>query len=306
MDKDNLEEIIQAIKELTADLRAETVVADLVENNIDTDHLQVKYEGAFFRPIRKDILSAEVRSHDGFEKVLELILSRNGIYDALPEGLFHQPAEELPGKKSVKTLADEYKGRKKQEQEARKFFQPIENEFFRQRVNLELKERQLLYKFRHLFNDFLLSFWKIDRHLPRELTIRLIRILPMAHQLAGNMKEVSRALAYTLNEKVSFQIDYKRSKRPDGASKVGVAGLGSSLIAGDATEPHPVVTFTIGPLENSDLAHFLPGGQGLRFINVFYGYFIPFHIDAETKVLCDRSYRPTPESMGVLEYALQL
>ena len=306
MSKNQLHEALQAITKLMLDIRAEAIVADLIESDIDQEGIQVKQQGAFLRPIRRDVLAAEIKNYEGSRETLELLLSRNSLYDALPEGLFHQPEEDLPHKKSVAILAAEYKKRKQQEKEARLFFQPLENEFFRQRVNLELKERQLLHKFRHLFNDFLLSFWKIDDTLPREFTIRLIRILPLANELTGDMESISQALAYTLNEAVSIDIEYQGAKRPGEGSKLGETGLGHNFIAGNMTEPHPVAIVTIGPIANGDVKDFLPGGSALRFADVFYSYFMPFHIDVETKIVTDSSYRPNPESLGVLQYALQL
>lgn len=306
MRTNSLEEALQAIRQLRLDIRAEAIVADLVENDIDHEDIQVNQQGAFLRPVRRDVLSAEIKNNNDAREILELFLSRNSIYDALPEGLFHQPGEELPHKKSVTTLAAEYKKRKQQEKEARLFFQPLENEFFRQRVDLELKERQLLRKFRHLFNDFLLSFWKIDDTLPREFTIRLIRILPLANELTGNMANVAQALAYTLNEQVTIEIEYKRAERPGGGNRLGQTGLGHDFIAGNMTEPQPVAVVTVGPITNGNVQDFLPGGEALRFAKVFYSYFMPFHIDVETEILTDTAYRPDPKSLGVLHYALQL
>lgn len=306
MSANSLEDVLQAIKQLRPDIRAEAIVADLIENDVDHEDVQVNHQGAFLRPVRRDVLSAEIKNSNDTREIIELFLSRNSIYDALPEGLFHQPGEELPHKKSVATLAAEYKKRKQQEKEARRFFQPLENEFFRQRVDLELKERQLLRKFRHLFNDFLLSFWRIDHTLPREFTIRLIRILPLAQELTGDMDSVAHALAYALNEQVSITIEYKRAKRPGGGNRLGQTGLGHDFIAGDMTEPQPVAIVTIGPITHGDVQDFLPGGEALRFAEVFYSYFMPFHIDVETQVQTDPAYRPDPASLGVLHYALQL
>jgi len=305
MDTSTLEQIRSAIKELISDIRAESVAADLIESGIDADDIQVKQEGAFFRPIRRDIINTEVKNYDGFTRTLEFLLSRNGTYDALPEGLFHQPQEEIATKKSVKTLTDDYKRRKQQEKEARKFFQPIENEFFRQRVNLELTERQLLNKFRHVFNDFLLDFWKIDNTLIRKYTLRFIQLLPLANQMAGDFDQVCDALSYTLNEEVSYKLEYQMGKT-DKKNILGETKLGSSTIVGDATEACPFITFMIGPVINGNQQDFLPGGAVLRFCKTFYGYFIPMHVAAKTEVQLDSTYRPNTESLGVLQYALQL
>lgn len=305
MDTLALEEISQAIKDLVSDIRAEAVAADLIESGVDPEDIQIKQQGAFFRPIRRDIVSTEVKNYDGFTRTLELLLSRNGTYDSLPEGLFHQPQEEIARKKSVKMLTDDYKLRKKQEKEARGFFQPIENEFFRQRVNLELAERQLLNKFRHVFNDFLLSFWKIDNTLVRKYTLRFIQLLPFANRMAGDFEQVCSGLAYTLNEKVTYELSYEMGQT-DRVNILGNTKLGHSTIVGSATEAHPVVTFTIGPVKNGNQQDFLPGGSVLRFCETFYGYFIPLHVQANTEVTLDSTYRPDAESVGVLQYAFQL
>ena len=306
MKESTIEAIREAIQTLEADLRAEAVVADLIDQGTPPDQIQVRHQGAFHRAIRRDIVTVDTVEDVHLRTRLELVLSRNGFYDSLPEGLFHQPPEELPRRPTVSTLVEQYKVRKRQEQEARTFFQPWENAFFQQRVHLELTERRILHQFQHLFNDFLLFFWKIAPTLPSAPTLRLIQLLPLAYRLAGDIPQVCRALSYALNQPVDHLLEYRMMRQADRVRPLGHTQLGQSFIAGYATEAYPVVIFRIGPVGSDVLADFLPGGAMRRFIEQFYGYFVPFHVEAETKIIAQRARPSTPNSFGTLTYSFQL
>ena len=64
MRTNSLEEALQAIRQLRLDIRAEAIVADLVENDIDHEDIQVNQQGAFLRPVRRDVLSAEIKNNN--------------------------------------------------------------------------------------------------------------------------------------------------------------------------------------------------------------------------------------------------
>ncbi len=84
-----IEEIQSVLDEVPLDLRAEVLVNDLIVRGISVNDLFVKPVGLFRRRFDKDIHSVEqVDLKDG-QRAQILRLNREGLYDGLPENLFH-------------------------------------------------------------------------------------------------------------------------------------------------------------------------------------------------------------------------
>ena len=80
----------EVITNFNADIKAEVVVGELHDNHFSQNEILTHHVGSFLRPVRKDIQEVSypenVLPDEAEEIVLEL--SRDGLYDALPEGLF--------------------------------------------------------------------------------------------------------------------------------------------------------------------------------------------------------------------------
>ena len=77
--------LIQSVSEISADIRAEVVVGNLLECGCLSENQYIVHkEGQFARTYRRDILSSEEIDFD-FDTVsfLRLNLSRDSIYDTL-------------------------------------------------------------------------------------------------------------------------------------------------------------------------------------------------------------------------------
>src|SRR4028118_650953 len=85
---------------LGKDFRAEVTAAEIAELGTQADRILILMIGAMKRPHQMDIVSIEeeLSKHDHKEYVI-VKTPREGIYDMLPEGLFHHPSSH----KSTKT-----------------------------------------------------------------------------------------------------------------------------------------------------------------------------------------------------------
>jgi hypothetical protein len=133
----NLNEIAGSVNGLLYDIKAEVIIADLIENKVNPADIVFIPDGSFKRNYTHDILFAEVRKLNNSQQVVNIHTSRDGLYDSLPEGLFHEQTHERIT--SGKDMAEDSKKLKLEEKEARNFFLPFENEIFFQRVILELE-----------------------------------------------------------------------------------------------------------------------------------------------------------------------
>lgn len=298
MTESQLQQVLETIKDFHFDIRAEVLVADLLENGLNLDEIEVALQGALKRPYRKDLLKA---TYDEIWERVRLELSRNGLYDALPEGVFHQSFLDNKQQANVSLITKEYKRHKSEERDARLFFKPIENEFFTQKVFLELKERSILYKLHYLFNDFLLEFWKIDRSLPKLFTEKLINLLPIAHRIAGDLDLVASCLEMILATPVSIKSVVREKKEYLHPKAMNENVIGIDFIMGQQVKDYyPELDVTIGPVPN--LTDYLKNGTHHKFLQTFFGFFLPVEYEVNTEVLVEASSEVKEKSYGRLGY----
>jgi hypothetical protein len=283
---DNLEHIAGLVNSMNMDIKAEVVAANLLEQGFEQDGIAAFHMGQFKRAYSRDILYADLVSLTNYREALGLFLSRDGIYDELPEGLFHEFSSSPLD--SGKEMASESRILKKQEENSRRFFQPLEQEFFYHKVLLEEEERRLLGKLEsHNYQDIFREFWKISPDLPSELVSEMILILPFAHRITGDYALTSECLSALLSEKVdhrtyqirkNFQSHTESGRRS--RNQLGNCSLGGDLIAGDTFhEICPAIEFIIGPLVNSDIEEYIGNGSRVDFIRCFFSFFVPVGLE---------------------------
>ena len=127
---------------LNADLRLEIVANEMINQGIEIDQILVSPMGGFFRGFRKDVAEINVLE-DTLGGILyyQIKTSRDGIYDAIPENIFHDNIEEILAGKIIDPIENVKKNRE-EEEAARKFFQIVEKEMYRLKILFEQEERK--------------------------------------------------------------------------------------------------------------------------------------------------------------------
>jgi hypothetical protein len=291
----DLNEIARSINGLLYDIKAEVIIADLIENKVNPGDIFFIPDGSFKRNYTHDILFAETKKLNNNQQVLQIHTSRDGLYDSLPEGLFHEPSHEKII--SGKDMADDSKKLKLEEKEARNFFLPFESEIFFQRVNLELEERNLISQYsENLFNEIFPEFWNIDRTLPRKWVSRLILFLHYAHQIISDFESVAKCLEVIIEEKVKINRNASHNKKRQSLHSseednfcLGKAALGTDTICGRFDdEMNCNIEFVIGPVRNTPISAFFEKGPMTRFLECFYGFFVPVEADVFTTLVVEK------------------
>lgn len=277
-----LEDIHVELSSFYENLKAEVLVAEIQENSeaISTDFV-ISNKGTFSRAYRRDIIDVDDVLN---ENRITLSLSRNSLYDILPEGLFHKP--------HVNKGADSYTKRRKvvkqEEQDARLFFAPLESEFFYQRLNVEQHERSMLDEFYNLKDDFLINFWNLDTNIPNDYMLKLIKVLPHSHKITGDLELTRLCLEKLLEERVSFKRKYNDKTSietdKDKAQVMADFQLGvTSILDGDSYAIYsPVLEVTIGPVLQNKVDGYLEKNGVSKFIETFYDYFLPMELETNT------------------------
>ena len=293
----DLSDIAKTINDLLHDIKAEVVIADLIENGVNPLDIIYSPVSSFNRNYKHDITKAEIRRLNNYQNLLFINISRDGIYDSLPEGLFHDSSPERIT--SGKDMARDSKKLKLEEKDIRNFFLPFENEIFTQLVNIEVEERKLISQYSDaLFSNIFPDFWKIDRSLPRKWVSRMVLFLHFAHQYITDYETVAKCLEVIIEENVRIIIIPNRNftHSPDertlqsSSFELGKASLGDDTIVGiEDVSMDLSFEYIIGPVKNTPLDDFLENGQMTKFLKCFFGFFTPVETEVTTTILIDRS-----------------
>jgi hypothetical protein len=293
----DLGQLVRSINSYPSDIKAEVLMADLIENGLTDSDFLIYFASLFKRGFSRDILNADQVMLNDTQETLAVYVARDGLYDLLPEGLFHASPESVVS--SGKGMASDSRKDRKIEEETRRFFLPFENEFFYQRIQLELNERAILRKLSDSsLDEFFLEFWKLDRSLPEELIVRLSAMLPFVREIAGDFEMTSSCLGVLLDEDVTHTIHYSSGPDPGSGNgstsgaRLGKAVLGADLITeGYHLESCKTIKFSIGPLKKTGIEPYLKNGEITRFISCFCSFFLPAEMDYEFVVTIPEEYQ---------------
>lgn len=271
MQEAKLNSVIEDLKSLYDNIKAEAVVIELQRNSSLKNDFVIQNKSSFMRSHRRDILKSRK-----IDNKLLIELSRNGIYDSLPEGFFHS---------NIENKSDSYNRRrnkkKKEEKDGRLLFSPIENELFNQAVEIDKKERELFDDFYNFNTDFLLKFWNLKEHINNKYILKLAKLLPHSHKIAGDLKLIKLCLERVIGEKVEIVKSFEKFEI---LKKIKSEILGVDLIT--KTEKSnvavPFITFKIGPVANSRLKKYYENEEIKNFLKIFYSYFLPLELQAQT------------------------
>jgi type VI secretion system protein ImpH len=281
-----IEQHLDYLQRLPVDIRAEVILADLLEYGLNPDDLVMYSLGLSKRTFHRDIESIELLKAIGDRTAkLNVSLNREGIYDALPEGLFHQPSNRKPNKSKEETL-QEIKVQKGKEKAARKFFLPLEQEFFRQRILLETEERALLSNDENTAqDDIFVDFWQIPKVFDERQTVNLSYLLPIAHKIAGNDEQTALCFSCILGNEVTLKeadpLTFSEKELPE--SRLNEVALGADFVIGNTyQELSPATEIVIENLTKIQLLDYLPEGKKTMMMTFLQNYFIPFENDTRT------------------------
>ena len=149
-----------------------------------------------------EIQSMDWEEGENGQQELHLVVRRNGLYDALPEALFHslQPI-------SLQVAGEVDYLPKQEEKAARQFFSGLDAEFYRVELQLEEIEQSLLSA---LYGDVLYEqlcrFWELEQYdyLSRQQKEVLLELLPITHRIVGNWELTAHCFAAILDCRVNI------------------------------------------------------------------------------------------------------
>lgn len=285
---------IKKPNQIDTDYKAVTIAAEIIENEIvNSVDVVVLPKGPQKRAYDKEIAGISIDKNNTGKKPLTTIwVNRDGLYDMLPEGLFHRsPASSVMI--TEEDMIKDIKTRREEEKLARQFFAPFEAELNYFRTLVELYENRLDKKneYDELINIFLKEWQEFECFTKKQMLI-LIHVLPTIHEQRNNIKFVSSIINMMFNIPITLHyksIFPKQSTNTtlNGATALGSGALGVNFIAGQVNGAEQKLMMNIGPLSASRMLEFLPGTSAAKAVDVLLSYFIPIGTGVQFNLLAD-------------------
>ena len=271
-------EYIDHFSELPGDYRAEVFASELVSKGVSSDKMYFKLQGIFSRPIAKDISEIKLDISDNGTEQLLIELNREGLYDMLPEGIFHF-RNNKGTTKDKQAILEEIKKAREEEAHARRFFGPMENEFFQLRVLLENKKKSLFQPSSIEDNrEFFETLYGNSSLLNDDQVLALLYILPIAHKIRGDISKIAECISILLRYEIRInRVNIKPPVCLSGDNEVlGKARLGIDSVAGNFfLSAQPVYDIHIGLVGKKELKSFFPEGKNHSIVHYLANFLFP-------------------------------
>lgn len=275
--------------ELFTDYKAVAHVADLIERDVvDADRIEIVPLGPDKRAFAKDIESAHVyHSEKRRQDRIRIHTNREGLYDMLPEGLFHRPPTGSAGMDEESMIKD-IRDRREEERQARLFFTPFDVEINHVRIMTELYENMLDKK--TTYTDLSKIFepgWEEFKLLSKEQSIIWMHLLPEIQQKRNDVDFLAKVLMALFSLPITISAGIANPSpvkiADDLQMHLGSSSLGIDTIIGDLFIPEDeLFNIQIGPTSPKELVSFIPGQKDRAILDMAISYLIP--VDAEVNV----------------------
>lgn len=282
------------INSTDSDFRAEVIAAELVENGFNIDNLFIIHKGAARRAVSKDIIGVRLdRSSElDLKDYLHINVNRDGLYDILPEGVFHQPIYKKEERNKDKII-EEMRLHRKQEVYARQFFQPFETEINRALVLAQLYENRFdkPYIYRDFVNVFR-SYWSLINQLDTPKALLFLNMIPLLRNLRVDFDKAAKYIGLILDTQVSISKQSTKQKvDKDKNIRLNNCRLGINFVLGNKfADGHGDIVITLGPMPSTQMELFIKGKKGDTVLNVLCEMLMPANAQINIRYKIERQH----------------
>ncbi len=277
---------------LQTDFKAEAVAVNLLKYHRTVSNIFIERVGVNDRAYLKDIKSIS-SSYLGFDEEVYTIESyREGIYDYLPEGLFHPPSLGA-SRKNVDIVVREIRKQKRVEDDARKFFRPFELEIFFTEISALLKESEFdITSNTDSLMETVSELWPLIKMLDKQNAYIFMHILPFFHQIRGDKRWFERCMTAFLQ--VPVEVTFSPNvidgiEKNDDSMLLGNSRLGVTYIpSGKHMDGERNWVINIGPIPYEDMKKYIPGSPFRKVLQALYDYFLPVTVDIEENFVTEK------------------
>lgn len=273
------------------DFRAETIAAELAARGYNPEQIRIIRNGDARRGYASDIekIRLEFSERDA-KDYLYIETNREGIYDILPEGIFHQPVHRKPNRDKEEEL-DEIRVNREREFFARRFFRLFETEIDYVLTLACLYEIKFDRKVTHgSFTGIFFPFWSLLRLLGAEQAVVFIHTIPILHSVKDNFDEIEKSLSLILDVPVAVRKVVAPAKAEGAESRLGKCTLGTDFVLGNAFgDGEYDIKAVIGPVSAKEAERFLKTDAGKITLDNLLRIFLP------GDTLVEKEFKISPE-----------
>lgn len=269
----------KTINRLDTDFRAEAVAAGLIESGNEADKVLIVRDKGDKRHVSKDIVKIKnVFSPEDLMEYLYIHTNRSGIYENIPENIFHQPFNTAQ-KKSKEAVIEEMSRHREEEFYARRYFRPFEMVIDQLLIDAQLYERQFDKKnFHGNLKDILFGFWEILRLMTLKQAVFFIKTVPVLNHITADFDTAGKLMSVILDSPVKIELGDVSEIKTNLTAKIGKedwrlginAALGNSFK--DSAED---LIITIGPACPKTLKSFINGSNNQLIMEQLLAMMLP-------------------------------
>ena len=262
------------------DYRAEVVAASMIDKGYDPEKIQIERAGTARRGFSNEIeeIYEQFSTHD-LTDYLYIKANKEGLYDMLPAGLFHEPMYNKKFNKDKEELLEEIQVHRQEEFFARRFFQLFEIIADETLIGASLQEVRYSRKISHpeyvrLFEPY----WQILKKLNQKQAVFFMHIIPILHKIRINRFSVAEALSYILDVPVEITEIKLSAKKADRhyESRMGANRLADGLVLGNSFDDGEYdLKITIGPISSMRMLNFLETAPDSLILDELCEIFLP-------------------------------
>jgi len=276
------------LKDRNLDVKPEALLANALRHGL------VKIEDIFIRPVStfqrsyaRDLFAVEKRERKQGNSYYYVDINREGLYDTLPEGLFHQTLKK-DAQIDTETAVEELELHRQEEKAARKFFLPLEQEFYRLQLLAEWQESQLmLSSLNRQQYSALINLWGLPKTLSDYQALMMLHIIPLLHRIVGDYETTSNLLSLVMENTIRVVASQATTQETNEVElpSLGAFELGRDSILGNYIEDyHPHYQLIVGPIEKKYITGYLSAGKKRKTLLRLCAYFLPCQSDISVKI----------------------
>lgn len=274
------------VNSFDTDFRFEVLAACLIEQGVDPQHIEIVRKGIARRGISKDVENVFYQySAEELLNYLVIEVNREGLYDMLPQGLFHKQTFKRTYKDietDVEKALDEIKIHREQEFFARNFFHLFEIISDKSLIEAYLQEAKYDRKTNN--KEFVLLFyryWDILKMLNHKQALFFMYIIPIVHKIRLDHSCIAEAFSFVLDVPVKLSYIKLPAKKADRSfsSNLGEHSLGVDLVLGQEFDDGEFdIKVTIGPISAKVMRDFLATAPNAKILDELCLLFLPANI----------------------------
>jgi len=272
-------------KQSTVDLRAEYLAADLIDHEgSELDSIFMYPISSFKRSSRHDVEEVE-NVKDDIHDYYVIEVNREGLYDALPQALFHKKPKGKGPSYAAQEMIEDIRRGKDEEAGARRFFKLFEKELNRLRIMIELQERQSLLGFNDTSRyDLFMHIWDNVSGQGQSVLNQVFYYLKFASNFSGSIDFLKFCLHKLFDIKVTSSVE--QGTIENGTNNLlGQNYLGYNLILSNKDYlRNNILNLELKNIPREDLRKYMKGGVHFAVLSYMCDYFVPLEYELKIKL----------------------